>query len=81
MNFHKQKLWLHRATMKRCESMLQAKGFSTLYLEYDSEPGSLLRQLTEVTKKLKASPRTLIVADPMNVPCKFLVNPSFINAT
>ena len=36
MNFHKQKLWLHRATMKRYEQMLQAKGLETLYLNYNS---------------------------------------------
>ncbi len=27
MQFHKQKLWLHRASMKRYESELQNKGF------------------------------------------------------
>ena len=41
MKFHKQKLWLHRATMKRYELMLQTKGLKTLYLDYNPEPDSL----------------------------------------
>ena len=43
--FHKQKLWFHRATMKRYEQMLKSKGFKTHYVDY--VPGrSSLRNAT-----------------------------------
>jgi deoxyribodipyrimidine photolyase-related protein len=94
MKFHKQKLWLHRASMKRYEQTLQEKGFSTLYLDYDPEPESLLKQLTEVGGSMTSSPHKLIVADPtdfilekrlkrycarLGFACEFLSNPQFIN--
>ena len=41
MKFHKQKLWLHRATMKRYELQLQEMGFIVQYAEYDPKPDSL----------------------------------------
>lgn len=34
MNFHKQKLWLHRASMKRYERFLHELGFQTRYIEF-----------------------------------------------
>ena len=95
MRFHKQKLWLHRASMKRFEQALQAKGLATLYLEYDPAPESLLDQLTEIADSMTSSPRKLIVADPTDfmlekrlkrycsrrgLPCEFLSNPQFINS-
>ncbi len=81
--------------MKRYELQLQEKGFSTLYLEYDPEPQSLLRHLSKIKSKLKSSPRKLIVAEPndfllekrlnrfcgqLDIPCEFLPSPAFINA-
>ena len=50
MKFHKQKLWLHRATMKRYEQMLQAKGFETLYLDYNPKPDSLKLHLKKISR-------------------------------
>ncbi len=94
LKFHKQKLWLHRASMKRYELTLQEKGYATLYLEYDAKPTALLRQLTEVVNSMGRSPRKLVVADPtdfllekrlkrfchqLGITCEFLDNPSFIN--
>ena len=94
MNFHKQKLWLHRVTMKRYELMLQDKGLSTLYLDYDAKPDSLHRQLKKVASQLKSSPRKLIVAAPndfllekrlnrfgkqLGIEIEYLSNPGFIN--
>lgn len=63
MRFHKQKLWLHRATMKRYELMLQAKGLKTLYLDYNPEPDSLRSHLKNVSRTLTSSPKKLIVAE------------------
>ena len=94
MKFHQQKLWLHRASMKRFELRLQNKGYSTLYLDYDADPKSLLRQLTAVAKSMTSTPQKFIVADPtdfllekrlnrfcheLGIPCEFVNNPAFIN--
>jgi deoxyribodipyrimidine photolyase-related protein len=94
MKFHKQKLWLHRATMKRYGQWLESKGFETEYLEYDSKPDLLSRQLKSIAKKMKSTPAKFLVAEPtdfilekrlhricesLNVPCEFLPNPGFIN--
>ena len=95
MKFHKQKLWLHRASMKRYEAMLQEKGQDTLYLEYDPEPESLLRHLTAIAESMTSSPRKVILAEPndfmlekrlhrhcekLDIACEFLPTPQFINA-
>ena len=37
MQFHKQKLWLHRASMKRYESELREKGYEVQYVDYDAK--------------------------------------------
>lgn len=37
--FHKQKLWLHRASMKRYQQRLEKSGFEVTYLDY--HPGNL----------------------------------------
>ncbi|MDG1873252.1 MAG: cryptochrome/photolyase family protein [Mariniblastus sp.] len=94
MKFHQQKLWLHRATMKRFEFMLQEKGHRTLYLDYDSEPESLKRHLKTVVETMTSSPKKLIVADPtdfmlekrlerfceqLGVACHQVPTPGFIN--
>ncbi len=94
MKFHKQKLWLHRATMKRYEQMLQAKGVKTLYLDYSPESGSLQKHLQSVCETMTSSPKKLIVAEPddfllekrlcricdsIGVGIQFLPTPMFIN--
>jgi deoxyribodipyrimidine photolyase-related protein len=95
MKFHKQKLWLHRATMKRYQKKLQLDGHETLYLDYDPAPDSLLNHLTEIAGSMTSCPRKLIIADPtdfmlekrlkrfgarLGLQCEFLSNPQFINA-
>lgn len=76
MMFHKQKLWLHRATMKRYEWQLKEQGFSTLYLEYnsqvdvqmddpiDSPSNSLLRHLETISQSTKLPTCKILVAEP-----------------
>ena len=93
--FHKQKLWLHRATMKRYEAQLHERGFETLYIDYDSTPGALVKQLASVCKSIKSSPKKLMVADPtdfilekrlqrishkIKVEIEVLPNPGFLNS-
>ena len=94
MKFHKQKLWLHRATMKRYEQMLQAKGFETLYLDYDPKPDSLKLHLKKISHSLASSPRKIVVAEPtdfmlekrlqrfsreLKLDCHIVPSPGFIN--
>ncbi|MFT5302927.1 MAG: deoxyribodipyrimidine photolyase-related protein [Mariniblastus sp.] len=94
LKMHKQKLWLHRATMKRFERTLQTKGMETLYLEYDPRPDSLKTHLKQIQRTMTSSPRKLIVAEPtdfllekrlqrfcshLKIPCHFVSNPNFIN--
>ena len=81
--------------MKRYEAMLQSKGHSTLYLEYDPQPDSLERHLSEVAESMTSTPRKLIVAEPndfmlekrlnricdrLDIACRFVSTPQFINA-
>jgi deoxyribodipyrimidine photolyase-related protein len=90
--FHKQKLWLHRATMKRYEQSLQDQGFQTTYADYDRKPGSLKRCLKRLLKNDKSKKFTTIdpvdfilekrlnaIADELRIEIEFLPNPSFIN--
>ena len=86
--FHKQKLWLHRSTMKRYEADLASKGHSTLYQEY--APASSIREtlssastaskdwitLDPVDFVLKK--RLLRVAEQLNLKMDFLPNPGFL---
>ena len=94
MTFHKQKIWLHRATMKRYEQALQSKGLETLYLEHNSEAGSLRNHLSEIGQSMTSTPRKLMVVEPddfmlekrlrrccdeLKLELQFLPNPGFIN--
>lgn len=94
MKFHKQKLWLHRATMKRYELMLQEKGFATLYFDYEPEAESLRRQLEILKQSQKSAACKLVAADPtdfllekrlerfcrqLGVQLEYLPSPGFIN--
>ena len=49
-NFHKQKLWFHRASMKNYASWLEEKGFEVVYEEHSKNTDNLLDAL----KKLKS---------------------------
>ena len=71
--FHKQKLWLHRATMKRYQKHLNSKGLETLYVDYDPQPQSLLRQLEQIKQTMTSTPPRVMVADPTDfILCKRL---------
>ena len=58
--FHKQKLWLHRASMKRYEASLIDQGFDVEYLEHTPRKDGLKSYLKSAAGK-KTS--TLVVAD------------------
>lgn len=94
MKFHKQKLWLHRATMKRYELMLQEKGIATLYFDYEPEAEALRRQLEILKQSQKSAACKIVVADPtdfllekrlerfcrqLGVQLEYLPSPGFIN--
>ena len=48
--FHKQKLWMHRSSMKRYQATLEKKGLATDYLEHIDAPESLRTQLQRLFK-------------------------------
>ncbi|MBQ98929.1 MAG: cryptochrome/photolyase family protein, partial [Roseibacillus sp.] len=58
--FHKQKLWLHRASMKRYEARLKETGHNITYLDH-LPGGSSLQQLFE--KTLQHTDEDLLVAE------------------
>ena len=59
--FHKQKLWLHRASMKRYAETLREAGYNVSYLDYDPKKQSLQTHLKKVCGKTKTQ---LIIGDP-----------------
>lgn len=94
LRLHKQKLWLHRATMKRYEAFLQQQGFETAYADYGSQGNSLRNYLTQLCSSGNPRPAKFLVACPedfilekrlvricrdLDVDLEFLANPGFIN--
>lgn len=92
--FHQQKLWLHRATMKRYESDLIKKGHAVEYVEYDPASPMLIDRLKSTLKAKDRKGETLAVVDPtdfiltkrLQAGCKklgmqldLLRNPGFLN--
>lgn len=53
LRFHKQKMWLHRATMKRFQIVLEERGFDTKYIDYDPGDCSLKRHLARLLPQTK----------------------------
>ncbi len=95
MRMHKQKLWLHRASMKRYESDLRDQGFETQYVEYDAKHPLLVDQLTKSIPAKERNGERLCVVHPtdfilekrllkacekLELDCEFLTNPGFINS-
>jgi deoxyribodipyrimidine photolyase-related protein len=95
MRFHKQKLWLHRATMKRYEAGLRDQGFDTHYVEHDEKKPSLIDQLKKSIQPKDRKGETLCAIDPtdfvlekrmrtacdeLGLECKFIPNPGFLNS-
>lgn len=93
MRMHQQKIWLHRATMKRFERLLETRGLSTKYLEYDSENQSLRKHLRGLADQGVQAVATIEPVDFMlrkrlerdcsqlGISIKWLSNPGFLNST
>ena len=94
--FHKQKLWLHRASMKRFELSLKEQGVSTVYLDHDASPDSLKVQLQKLYKAKSLKPKRFETLEPVDFMlrkrldrfCKqletrvdYLPNPGFLNTS
>ncbi|MEM9943230.1 MAG: cryptochrome/photolyase family protein [Planctomycetota bacterium] len=89
--FHKQKLWLHRATMKRFESWLQKKEYDVVYVEYQPGKHSLKKTLDQLSTDnggefLLADPvdfmltkRLNRIAESKDYSIEFLNTPMFLN--
>lgn len=81
-DFCKQKLWLHRASMKRYEASLKGKGLETRYVEYDPERRALPRALDGVSKAIVVDPTDFMLEKRLRRDCASLTllpNPNFIN--
>ena len=59
-SFHKQKLWLHRASMKRYEIRLRNEGHTVTYVDHTSGDSTLRRLFEEI---IKESTDQLLVAE------------------
>ena len=59
--FHQQKLWLHRASMRRYESRLQEAGITVEYVEHEEGVDVLGDHLDQAQA---AGVRSIIIADP-----------------
>ena len=90
MQFHKQKLWLHRASMKRYQRWLEERGQRTSYIDF--EPNSPTDVLLNSKHRKN---RQYIVAEPddfilrkrlhrfaisQNTELKFTASPMFLNS-
>ena len=95
LRFHKQKLWLHRATMKRYELALQEQGFETTYLEYESPACDLPQQLSQLCQLKNSKPALFCTTHPTDfilekrlerscdqlaAKLEYLPNPGFLNS-
>lgn len=95
MQFHKQKLWLHRASMKRYASVLQDKGYEVQYVDHDAKNPSLADQLKKSIKPKDRRANKLCCIDPtdfilekrlrkacdvLDLCCEILPNPGFLNS-
>ena len=94
LKFHKQKLWLHRTTMKRYQQELESRGYSTHYFDYDQGKQSLRKHLKSLCKPKESKHAKFAVAEPtdfilekrlsrfcdeLNVELLTLPTPGFIN--
>ncbi|OYP31667.1 cryptochrome/photolyase family protein [Rhodopirellula sp. MGV] len=64
--FHKQKLWLHRASMRQFEAILTKEGRSVRYLEFDPKKPLLSDRVEEITAGVAKSKQSLLVVDPVD---------------
>ncbi len=93
--FHKQKLWLHRASMKRQQALLADQGFDTIYLDHERSPDSLKIQLQGLFKTKTLKPKRFETLEPVDfmlrkrldrfcrhlkIGIDYLPNPGFLNS-
>lgn len=89
---HKQKIWLHRASMKRYEVALEAKGLRVRYLDYNRRKPLLADQLQQLGKGKKsflaADPTDYLLKKRLEAFCiqskselKILSSPAFLNSS
>ena len=93
--FHKQKLWLHRASMKRYEATLADKEYKTIYLDHCDQPDSLKNHLESLFKPKTLKPKRFETLEPadfmlrkrlerfcreLGTSIEFLPNPGFLNS-
>lgn len=93
-DFHQQKLWLHRASMKRYELLLEEKGFNTDYIDYDPKVAGVVQHLQNSIRASDRKGETLCciepddfllekrlrrAADDLGMKLEFLPNPAFLN--
>lgn len=94
LKMHQQKLWLHRATMKRFQQQLQEDGFKTEYFDYQPQNNALSEQLEQAARFGRGKSRKLLVAEPvdfllekrlvkhcrqLDIELEFLPTPMFLN--
>ncbi|MEM9365791.1 MAG: cryptochrome/photolyase family protein [Planctomycetota bacterium] len=65
-NFCKQKLWLHRASMKQYEKRCREQGREVVYLDYLPGAKSLLRQLEKAVKGIPKRHQQWVMCDPVD---------------
>jgi deoxyribodipyrimidine photolyase-related protein len=66
MQFHKQKLWLHRATMKRYEANLRNQGYDVQYVNYQADHSQLHETIGRSISVQERSSETLGIVDPID---------------
>ena len=94
--FHKQKLWLHRATMKRYAADLEEKGHEVVYCDHDDSADSLEGHLRQLFRSSTLPPKSFATIDPVDfmlrkrldrfcsrigIRIEYLPNPGFLNST
>ena len=92
MRFHKQRLWLHRASMKHYEARLKRAGRAVDYVEYENARHTLLRLFERlkgegVERLVACDPTDFVLekrlrdyAGQTGLELELLENPDFINA-
>lgn len=90
IDFHVQKLWLHRATMKRYHDELKSKEWDVSYFDHDFNPDFLKRKLKALLKgsnkqfatvepaDFLLKKRLMRVCDEIGAELVFLTNPMFL---
>ena len=91
-NFHKQKLWFHRASMKNYASWLEEKGFEVVYEEHCKNTDNLLDALTKLKSEKNSNLITIETHDyelnrrlsqhalKLSLKLEILPSPMFLNS-